>query len=84
MAEPSRRGSSHGEVDVAVVGGGPGGLATAAALKAAFGDEMRIKVRHYPSALFWASSNPGQVKACWQAASINNFSSSSKRLLAGV
>lgn len=33
------------EVDVAVVGGGPGGLATAAAVLSAFGDTFKVKVR---------------------------------------
>lgn len=32
-------------VDVAVVGGGPGGLATAAAIISAFGDNASVKVR---------------------------------------
>ncbi|KAL0042605.1 hypothetical protein WJX79_004971 [Trebouxia sp. C0005] len=32
------------EVDVAVVGGGPGGLATAAAVLSAFGDTFKVKV----------------------------------------
>ena len=33
------------DVDVAVVGGGPGGLAAAAAIAAAFGKESTVKVR---------------------------------------
>ncbi len=33
------------EVDVAVVGGGPGGLSAAAAVLSAFGDAFRVKVR---------------------------------------
>lgn len=33
------------DVDVAVVGGGPGGLAAAAAIEAAFGKESTVKVR---------------------------------------
>ena len=33
------------DVDVAVVGGGPGGLAAAAAIDAAFGGESTVKVR---------------------------------------
>ena len=33
------------DVDVAVVGGGPGGLAAAAAIEAAFGGESTVKVR---------------------------------------
>ena len=33
-------------VDVAVVGGGPGGLATAAAVVSAFGDSASVKVRN--------------------------------------
>ena len=32
------------DVDVAVIGGGPGGLATAAAFASAFGDSLKIKV----------------------------------------
>lgn len=32
------------EVDVAVVGGGPGGLATAAAFTSAFGNSLKVKV----------------------------------------
>ena len=33
-------------IDVAIAGGGPGGLATAAAMIAAFGGNVRVKVRH--------------------------------------
>lgn len=32
------------DIDVAVIGGGPGGLATAAALTSAFGNRLKIKV----------------------------------------
>lgn len=32
-------------VDIAIAGGGPGGLATAAALLAAFGGNVKVKVR---------------------------------------
>ena len=34
-------------VDVAVVGGGPGGLATAAAVRSAFGKHVGVKVRQH-------------------------------------
>jgi len=37
------------EVDVAVVGGGPGGLAAAAAVLSAFGDTFEVKVRRLMS-----------------------------------
>lgn len=33
------------DIDVAVVGGGPGGLAIAAAVLSAFGQHIRVKVR---------------------------------------
>ena len=33
------------DIDVAVIGGGPGGLATAAAVLSAFGQRIRVKVR---------------------------------------
>lgn len=33
------------DIDVAVVGGGPGGLAIAAAVLSAFGQRIRVKVR---------------------------------------
>jgi len=32
------------EVDVAIIGGGPGGLAAAAAVTSAFGDTLRVQV----------------------------------------
>ena len=32
-------------IDVAIVGGGPGGLSTAAAVLSAFGNAFRVKVR---------------------------------------
>ena len=32
------------EVDVAIIGGGPGGLAAAAAFTSAFGDTLRVQV----------------------------------------
>jgi len=35
------------DVDVAIVGGGPGGLAAAAATRSAFGDSLRVKVGHF-------------------------------------
>ncbi len=38
------QGDSSGDVDVAVVGGGPGGLATAAAFKAALDNSVCVKV----------------------------------------
>ena len=37
------------EVDVAVVGGGPGGLAAAAAVLSAFGDTFEVRVRRLMS-----------------------------------
>lgn len=37
--------SKHYDVDIAVVGGGPGGLAAAAAITSAFGDDQTVKVR---------------------------------------
>ncbi len=33
------------EVDVAIVGGGPGGLASAAAIVSALGNDVRVKVK---------------------------------------
>jgi NADH dehydrogenase FAD-containing subunit len=33
------------EIDVAIVGGGPGGLASAAAVVSALGDDVRVKVK---------------------------------------
>ena len=38
-------GTADHDIDVAVVGGGPGGLATAAAILSAFGQHIRVKVR---------------------------------------
>lgn len=32
------------EIDVAIVGGGPGGLAAAAAVTSAFGNSLKVKV----------------------------------------
>lgn len=40
-------------VDVAVVGGGPGGLATAAAVRSAFGKHVGVKVRQHGSQTGW-------------------------------
>lgn len=37
--------SIRSEVDVAIVGGGPGGLAAAAAIVSALGDDVRVKVK---------------------------------------
>lgn len=37
-------GADQYEVDVAVIGGGPGGLSAAAAVLSAFGDAFRVKV----------------------------------------
>ncbi len=37
--------SARNEVDVAIVGGGPGGLTAAAAIASALGDDVRIKVK---------------------------------------
>ncbi len=37
--------SVRSEVDVAIVGGGPGGLAAAAAIVSALGDDVRVKVK---------------------------------------
>ena len=36
--------SGDADIDVAIVGGGPGGLATAAAVLSAFGSSTRVKV----------------------------------------
>ncbi len=46
------------EVDVAIVGGGPGGLATAAAVLSAFGDTLKVKVR----LLMFFANNMGVTK----------------------
>jgi ribulose 1,5-bisphosphate synthetase/thiazole synthase len=37
--------SVRSEVDVAIVGGGPGGLAAAAAIVSALGDDVRVRVK---------------------------------------
>lgn len=37
-------GMKPADIDVAVVGGGPGGLASAAAIVSAFGGDVRVKV----------------------------------------
>lgn len=39
------------QVDIAIAGGGPGGLATAAALIAAFDGNVRVKVSPTPRCL---------------------------------
>ena len=39
------KGPAPEEVDVAIIGGGPGGLATAAALLSACGKDCNVKVR---------------------------------------
>ena len=82
MADPLRRDLKHADlgVDVAVVGGGPGGLATAAALRAAFGDAIRVKVRQSASASVSAAHNARQAKACFTASADGSL----KLLLAGV
>jgi len=46
------------EVDAAVVGGGPGGLAAAAAVLSAFGDTLKVKVR----LLMFFANNMGVTK----------------------
>lgn len=43
-ARAEAAGTADHDIDVAVVGGGPGGLATAAAVLSAFGQHIRVKV----------------------------------------
>lgn len=46
-AERTKAAKTATRVDVAVVGGGPGGLATAAAVRSALGKHVGVKVRQH-------------------------------------
>lgn len=54
-------------VDVAVVGGGPGGLATAAAIISAFGDNASVKVRRLSDSPTDESRRQSRFEQCLAA-----------------